>query len=174
MLKTWISSSYERHFPQTQARSRKSLKLDVARNERFNFQVVMRHENGRPLPVKVAVDLTDKDFAVTNWFYADALIDWYKSQTRELIDPFTVSDGCNWSDWAYGDTFQDYPGPDGPIDSVRWEVFAESLQDYRLLQTLGIDRNVPRLAPVKSFRDFPKNERWRKQFKRSLLMEATQ
>ena len=97
---------------------------------------------------------------------------WYKSQTRQLIDPFTVSDGCKWPDWAYGDTFQVYPGPDGPIDSIRWEIFAESLQDYQLLQTLGIDRDDPRLAPLRSFKDFPKTERWRKQLKRQLLMEG--
>ena len=32
-----------------------------------------------------------------------------------------------------------YPGKDGPIDSLRWEVFAESLQDYAILQTAAID-----------------------------------
>ncbi|MDT8390335.1 MAG: DUF4091 domain-containing protein [Lentisphaeria bacterium] len=96
---------------------------------------------------------------------------WYKSQTRQLIDPFMVSDGCKWPNWAYGDTFQVYPGPDGPIDSIRWEVFAESLQDYSLLQTLGVDRNDPRLAPLKSFKDFPKKARWRNQLKRQLLVE---
>jgi hypothetical protein len=96
---------------------------------------------------------------------------WYKSQTRQLIDPFTVSDGLQWPNWAYGDTFQVYPGADGPIDSVRWEVFAESLQDYQLLQTLGIDPNDPRLARLKSFEDFPKSEAWRKQLKRRLLTE---
>jgi len=35
-----------------------------------------------------------------------------------------VSDGLSWPDWAYGDPFQVYPGPDGPIDiAARWEVF---------------------------------------------------
>jgi hypothetical protein len=37
---------------------------------------------------------------------------WYESRTTNLIDPFVV-----------------YPGPEGPLDSIRWEVFAESLQD---------------------------------------------
>ncbi|MDT8389334.1 MAG: DUF4091 domain-containing protein [Lentisphaeria bacterium] len=97
---------------------------------------------------------------------------WDKSQTRQLIDPFMVSGGCKWPNRAYGDTFQVYPGPDGPIDSIRWEVFAESLQDYSLLHTLGIDRDDPRMAPLKSFKDFPKNEHWRNQLKRQLLMEV--
>lgn len=54
-----------------------------------------------------------------------------------------------------------YPGPHGPVDSIRWEIFGESLQDYALLQTLGIDRSDPLLAPLKSFADFPKTVKWR-------------
>jgi hypothetical protein len=85
---------------------------------------------------------------------------WYKSQTRELIDPFTVQDGHKWPGWAYGDTFRVYPGPAGPIDSLRWEVFAEGLQDYALLQSCGIDRSDKLLQPMKSFEDFPRSEKW--------------
>lgn len=95
---------------------------------------------------------------------------WYKCQTRELIDPFSVSDAHNWPGWAYGDTFQVYPGQDRPIDSIRWEIFSESLQDYQLLQTLGIDRDDPRLKPLKSFKDFPKSERWRNKLKHQLMV----
>ena len=56
-----------------------------------------------------------------------------------------------------------YPGKDGPIDSIRWEVFAESLQDYAILQTAGIKPDDPLLAPLKSYADFPKSEAWLKQ-----------
>ena len=87
---------------------------------------------------------------------------WYQRQTRTLIDPYTVQDGLAWErGWAYGDTFVVYPGPDGPVDSIRWEVFAEALQDYALLQTVGIARDDPLLADIVSFTDFPKTERWR-------------
>jgi hypothetical protein len=94
---------------------------------------------------------------------------WYESQTRNLIDPFTVQDGKRWPGWAYGDTFVVYPGQDGPVDSIRWEVFGESLQDYRLLQTLAMDRNDRKLAPLKSFEDFPKDAAWRMKVKSALL-----
>ena len=94
---------------------------------------------------------------------------WYKSQTRQLIDPFTVQDALAWPGWAYGDTSVVYPGPDGPLDSIRWEVFGESLQDYALLQTLNVDRNDKRLAPLRSFADFPKTEAWRRQTRAKLL-----
>jgi len=94
---------------------------------------------------------------------------WYKSQTQQLIDPFTVTDGLAWPGWAYGDTFQVYPGPDGPLDSIRWEVFAESLQDYALLQTLGVPRDGALLASLKDFDDFPKDERWVQAVRRKLL-----
>jgi len=85
---------------------------------------------------------------------------WYRSQTRDLIDPFTVTDGGAWPGWAYGDPFVVYPGPDGPIDSLRWEVWAESLQDFALLQSAGVDPDSALLAKLKDFDDFPKTERW--------------
>ena len=86
---------------------------------------------------------------------------WYHAQTRNLIDPYTVQDSCYWEKgWVYGDSFLVYPGPDGPVDSIRWEVIAEALQDYALLQTLGVDRESELLQPIKSFSDFPKTEAW--------------
>ena len=99
---------------------------------------------------------------------------WYQSQTRNLIDPFTVQDGLAWDrGWAYGDTFEVYPGPTGPIDSMRWEIFAESLQDYQLLQTLGVDRDDPMLREIRSFEDFPKTEEWRAAVRQRLLCTNT-
>ncbi|MBT4816617.1 MAG: DUF4091 domain-containing protein, partial [Lentisphaerae bacterium] len=98
---------------------------------------------------------------------------WYESQTRNLIDPFTVQDGKAWArSWAYGDTFVVYPGPDGPIDSMRWEVFGESLQDFQLLQTLGISRDDPLLDDVRSFTDFPKAQQWRDKLRNALFARA--
>jgi hypothetical protein len=94
---------------------------------------------------------------------------WYKSQTRQMIDPFTVSDADNWPHWTYGDPFVVYPGPDGPIDSIRWEVFAESLQDFALLQTSGIEPHDPMLSDVGAFDDFPFGERWIAETRKSLF-----
>lgn len=93
---------------------------------------------------------------------------WNKSQTRNLIDPFAVSDGGAWPGWAYGDTFLVYPGEKGPVDSARWEIFAESLQDYALLQTACLDRESKLISDVKSFSDFPKNPDWRRAAKLKL------
>jgi hypothetical protein len=94
---------------------------------------------------------------------------WNVSQTRTLIDPFMTSDGKAWPrGWAYGDTFYIYPGAKGPVDSIRWEIFAEALQDYALLQTLGIGRDASFMKDVKSFSDFPKNPAWRKAVKAKL------
>jgi len=85
---------------------------------------------------------------------------WYKSQTRQLIDPFTVTDGLAWPGWAYGDTCLVYPGPRGPLESIRGQVFAESLQDMALLQTSGIAPDDKLLAPLADFDDYPKDEAW--------------
>jgi len=99
---------------------------------------------------------------------------WYRRQTRTLVDPYVCQDGQAWADgWAYGDTFFVYPGPDGPVDSIRWELFATGLQDYALLQTLGVERDDPLLAPIESFCAFPKTAAWRLGTRRALLERAT-
>lgn len=85
---------------------------------------------------------------------------WYRSQTRELIDPYQVLDGHWWPNWAYGDPFLVYPGENGPVDSLRWEVFAESLQDYALLQTAGVDPDDASLAAIQDYAEFPRDEGW--------------
>jgi hypothetical protein len=93
---------------------------------------------------------------------------WMVLGGEQLIDPFTEAAGGHQV--SYGDPFVVYPGKDGPIDSIRWETFAESLQDYAILQTAGIDPSDPRLEPIKSYGDFPKNEQWIKDTLRSILL----
>ena len=85
---------------------------------------------------------------------------WYKSQTCEMIDPYEEQSGDAWPGWAYGDPFVVYPGKDGPIDSIRWEIFAESLQDYALLQAAKISPDDPMLAEIKDYAKFPKSAEW--------------
>ncbi len=97
---------------------------------------------------------------------------WNVSQTRTPIDPFAVSDGTKWPGWAYGDTFLVYPGENGPLDSIRWEVFSEAMQDYRLLQTLGVDRDDRLLAKIASFASFPKDAAWRTAARAKLFARA--
>ena len=97
---------------------------------------------------------------------------WYKSQTRRLIDPFTVSDALAWPAWAFGDPFLVYPGVSGPIDSVRWEIFAEGLADYALLQTLGVDPDSEVLRVFEDFSSFPKDEHWYWLARKHLLSSA--
>jgi len=85
---------------------------------------------------------------------------WHKMASEEIGDPFHDASNGDWPGIPYGDPFVIYPGKDGPIDSIRWEVFAESLQDYAILQTAGIKPNDPLLADLKTYADFPKNEEW--------------
>lgn len=94
---------------------------------------------------------------------------WYERQTQNLIDPFTVTDGKAWPGWAYGDTHLVYPGPNGPIDALRWEVWKESLQDYTLLQMAGIDPDDPKLAAIHDYAEFPRHERWILRHRHDLL-----
>jgi hypothetical protein len=86
---------------------------------------------------------------------------WHKMEQEEIGDPFTDASNGAWPGIPYGDPFMIYPGADGkPIDSLRWEVFAESLQDYAILQTAGTKPNDAMLAELKSYSDFPKSEKW--------------
>ena len=99
---------------------------------------------------------------------------WQRRGERVLIDPFTEQAACAWPGWAYGDTFVVYPGPEGPIDSIRWEIFSESLQDYALLQTIGIQPNDPRLAVFEDFDRFPKQLEWLRNMRSECLKAAAQ
>jgi hypothetical protein len=94
---------------------------------------------------------------------------WYRSQSRTLIDPFTESAGGSWPGWPYGDPFLVYPGEKGPVDSIRWEIFGESLHDYALLQTLGVDPESRLLAPLQDFNRFPRDPRWLRTARKGLL-----
>ncbi len=46
------------------------------------------------------------------------------------------------------------------------------LQDYALLQTVGIKPDDPLLAPLKSYAEFPKNEEWIDNAVRAVLKRA--
>lgn len=85
---------------------------------------------------------------------------WYRLDHEEAADPFTDGSATCYPGIAAGDPFVVYPGPDGPYDSIRWEVFSESLQDYAILQTAGIDQDSELLSQLHSYENFPKNEQW--------------
>lgn len=94
---------------------------------------------------------------------------WYKFVTSIIGDPFTDASCGAWPGLPYGDPFEVYPGPNGPLDSVRWEVFSESLQDYALLQSAGIDPNDPILSSIKDYKTFPKTINWLKETREKVL-----
>jgi len=59
---------------------------------------------------------------------------WYSQYSRYPVDPFKVTDsGCAFPS---GDPFVVYPGKDGPLESLRLEVFYEAIQDLRALKLL--------------------------------------
>jgi len=95
---------------------------------------------------------------------------WHKFQTQQMTDPFTQDCGDAWPGLAHGDPYVVYPGENGPLPSIRWEVWAESLQDYAILQTAGIDPDDPRLAAIRDYNDFPKNEGWITELRESVLL----
>lgn len=91
---------------------------------------------------------------------------WFAQFSRKAIDPFKVTD----ADLAFpsGDAFLVYPGEDGPIESIRLEVFQEALQDLRALQLLesliGRERVIAMLEeelpqPI-TFTAYPRDAQW--------------
>ena len=59
---------------------------------------------------------------------------WYSQLSKRPINPFIVTDADQG--FPSGDAFVVYPGENGPIESLRLEVFYEALQDFRALQLL--------------------------------------
>ena len=59
---------------------------------------------------------------------------WYRQYSTGAIDPWRVTDAGHA--FPAGDAYLVYPGPEGPIGSLRAEVFYEGLQDMRALQLL--------------------------------------
>jgi hypothetical protein len=94
---------------------------------------------------------------------------WHKMEREEIGDPFHDASNDSWPGIPFGDPFMIYPGEQGPIDSLRWEVFSESLQDFAILQTAGIKRDDRMFADLKSYADFPKSEKWIEETLQKLL-----
>ncbi|HHY81525.1 MAG TPA: DUF4091 domain-containing protein [Clostridiales bacterium] len=91
---------------------------------------------------------------------------WYSHHSLYPIDPFMVTDG----DKAFpsGDPFVVYPGEEGPLESLRLEVFYEGLQDLRAL--IRLEEKIGREAVIKlleegldrpiSFSEYPRDDAW--------------
>jgi hypothetical protein len=95
---------------------------------------------------------------------------WHKMETEQIGDPFNDASNGSWPGIPFGDPFEIYPGKDGrPIDSIRWEVFAESLQDYAILEGAGVRPEDPLLAGLKTYADFPKSATWIDQAMKNVL-----
>jgi hypothetical protein len=98
---------------------------------------------------------------------------WNKLNDESAVNPFVDATAGSSPGIPAGDPFVIYPGPDGrPLDSIRWEVFAESLQDYALLQTAGISPDDESLDEIKSYKDFPKSEPWLDETRRRILLPS--
>lgn len=85
---------------------------------------------------------------------------WFYFCSDRIDDPFKDASNGYWPGMPYGDTFVVYPGADGPLDSIRWEILAEGMQDYALLQTAGAKPDEALLREIKDYNVFPKSPEW--------------
>ncbi|ASS66143.1 MULTISPECIES: DUF4091 domain-containing protein [unclassified Paenibacillus] len=91
---------------------------------------------------------------------------WYAQYSKKSIDPFKVTDADG--NFPSGDPFLVYPGEQGPIESIRLEVFYEALQDLRALQLLEsrlgkekvIELLEEGLAEPITFSQYPVSSEW--------------
>lgn len=92
---------------------------------------------------------------------------WYSQfSLKQDLNPFLVTDADQG--FPAGDPFVIYPGEDGPIISLRLEVFYEALQDLRALKLLesyiGKEEVVKMLEdgldqPI-TFKEYPSDDQW--------------
>jgi hypothetical protein len=89
---------------------------------------------------------------------------WYTRHSVRAVNPFVNTDAGH--SFPSGDAFLVYPGENGPIDSLRFEVFREALQDLRALRLLeslvGREETVRLLEDGESitFSRYPRGAEW--------------
>ncbi|MFB1050785.1 DUF4091 domain-containing protein [Paraliobacillus sp. JSM ZJ581] len=91
---------------------------------------------------------------------------WLTQYAKKRINPYENTDGGYA--FASGDAFLVYPGEEGPVESIRLEVFYEALQDLRALELLedkiGKERVIKFLEkeleqPI-TFKQYPRETEW--------------
>ncbi|GLZ12948.1 hypothetical protein Acsp04_31830 [Actinomadura sp. NBRC 104425] len=106
--------------------------------------------------------------------YLDGLLRWsYNSWPRDVFrEPVFV--------FTQGDEYLVYPGPDGPMSSIRWEQLREGVEDYELIaqarRRRGGDTDGLRKALALAIRDLDgrtKNPADMAEARRLLLRELT-
>ena len=90
---------------------------------------------------------------------------WNSQLSKKRINPFAVTDSIGA--FESGDGFVVYPGEDGPIDSIRNEIFAYGIEDYRALKLLeskigkkGVVTFLKENGVKENYKDYPKSSLW--------------
>ncbi|WP_308636861.1 DUF4091 domain-containing protein [Paenibacillus silvisoli] len=86
---------------------------------------------------------------------------WFSQYSRKAINPFVTTDAGHA--FPSGDAFLVYPGEEGPIESIRMEVFYEALQDMRafaLLEELGGKEELRAMIDGVTFSSYPEESEW--------------
>lgn len=91
---------------------------------------------------------------------------WYSGSSLTKVNPYINTDANHC--FPSGDAFLVYPGENGPVDSIRHEIFREALQDLRAMQLL--ENLVGKAAAMEllekdlekpiTFREYPRELNW--------------
>ncbi|MBR4748423.1 MAG: DUF4091 domain-containing protein [Abditibacteriota bacterium] len=99
---------------------------------------------------------------------------WYRfgvDRNRIQIDPYADQTNDFYPGLPMGDAFEVYPSLDGPVDSLRWEVFRELLEDFDLFTNLGVDKASPLLKDIIDYAEFPRDPGFIHKVRKALLEE---
>ncbi len=105
-----------------------------ARRDKGEFwYYICCHPFGSTYPNRF-MDLPGARVRTLHWVnYAENLVGFlHWGYNYWSVDPF----GPPQKQWAPGDAYIVYPGENGPLDSVRWEIQRESVEDYEYLKLL--------------------------------------
>ncbi|MBQ6959510.1 MAG: DUF4091 domain-containing protein [Clostridia bacterium] len=90
---------------------------------------------------------------------------WYSGLSIHRLNPFEVTDAGGY--FPSGDAFVVYPGPNGPINSLRMELMLQAFQDHRALTLLeackGREEALRVLEagiPPITFTEYPPSDQW--------------
>ncbi len=91
-------------------------------------------DNGTP---NLALDFDSIDYRILSWlcwkYDIKGLLYWCVNWWPD-IDPFTNTKNTKWEQNDNGLLF--YPGSDGPLSSLRLEIFRDGMEDYEYIQRL--------------------------------------
>jgi len=117
----------------------------------------------------LAMDFDSLDYRILPWlcwkFDIEGILYWCVNWWVN-VDPFKNARNTRWDQNANGLLF--YPGEDGPLASLRLEIFRDGMEDYEYIQQL-----MMRLRSIRHQKDDPKYADYFEESKQLLMVDES-